>query len=89
MAESTPRAHKLTLSQGEKLTVTGVGEILQFEPESAVMFTPLGDLLVQGRQLQLKTLTPEDGQVTITGQITDVGYLRQKSAKGFWGRLLG
>lgn len=89
MAEQNPLSHKLTLSQGEKLTVTGVSQIKQFEPQSAVMETPLGDLLVQGQQLQLKTLTPEDGQVVITGQITDLGYLRRKPEKSFWGRLLG
>lgn len=89
MADTTSIPHKLTLSEGSKLTVTGVTEVRELLPHSALLSTPLGDLLVQGKDLELKTLTPEDGQLILTGTVTDIGYLRSRPKKSFWGRLLG
>ena len=46
------------------------------------MRTPLGDLTVQGAQLQLKSLTPEGGNVTVQGQIDAFSYEHPRT--GSW-----
>ena len=43
--------------------MTGVTEVVSFEDTAVVLQTALGDLVVQGHGLQLKTLSVEGGQV--------------------------
>ena len=66
--------HSLTLQNREKLTLTGVSEVTSFDDTAVLMRTPLGDLLVQGQQLQLKTLTLDGGNVAVEGQIAAINY---------------
>lgn len=84
----TDMSHKLTLSERNKLTVTGVTEVVSFDENEALLRTPLGALVVQGEQLQLKNLSPEDGQVGVEGQITALLYEEMRTG-GFWRRLFG
>lgn len=81
--------HRVTLSERKKLTMTGVSEVVSFEEDSVVMKTALGTLLVQGRDLQLKTLSPEQGQVEIAGTVSALSYEEPKHTGGWIKRLLG
>lgn len=78
--------HKLTLNERSKLTLTGVTEVVSFEEDGVILKTALGTLIVQGRQLQLKTLSLEGGQVDVTGSISALIYEEPK--KGGWTRRL-
>ena len=82
-------AHTVTLHEGKLLTVTGVTEVVSFDENEALLHTPLGTLAVQGRELQLKKLTPEGGQIGVEGQITGLFYEEPKKQGGLWGRLWG
>ena len=80
--------HKLTLDERKKLTMTGVTEVVSFDENTVVLHTSLGTLLVQGRQLQLKTLTLDGGSVAVEGEIGALHY--EEPRQGGWlGRLLG
>lgn len=81
--------HKLTLQERTKLTVTGVREVTGFDEETVVANTDFGTLVVQGSGLKLKTLSPEDGQVTVTGQVTALLYEDSRPNRSFWQRLMG
>lgn len=89
MTQEQQLPHKLTLSQRSALTVTGVTEVVRFEEDAAVLETAMGTLLVHGRQLQLKTLSADGGQVTVEGQVTALIYEQQKRNGGWLQRLLG
>ena len=80
--------HKLTLNERKSLTVTGVTEVVSFDENAVIMHTGLGSLMVHGSGLQLKNLSAEGGQVSITGTITALIYEEPKSG-GFFRRLLG
>ena len=84
MTEQT-MPHSLTLSDRKKLTLTGIAEVVSFDDTCVVMRTDLGDLIVQGQQLQLKTLNPEGGGVTVEGEIIALFY-EQKRVSGKLGR---
>ena len=84
MDEQLP--HKLTLSERSQLTMTGVTEVVRFDDTTVVLRTCLGSLIVQGQQLQLKTLMPEGGNVTLEGEITAISYEAPRAA-GWLGRL--
>lgn len=86
MAEQT-LPHSLTLHERKKLTLTGITEVVSFDENSVVMHTPLGTLVVQGSGLQLKTLTPEGGAVTVTGEVTDLSYEQLRAPGGWLSRL--
>ena len=88
MAEPQNLPHALTLTERKKLVLTGVTEVVSFDETIVLMHTPLGTLSVQGSGLQLKTLTPDGGNVTITGEISDLSYEQPRST-GWFGRFFG
>ena len=75
--------HKLTLNERKNLTMTGVTEVISFDENAVVLRTSLGTLIVQGSQLQLKTLSLDGGQVAVDGVITGLNYEEPRS-KGSW-----
>ena len=81
--------HKLTLSERNVLTMTGASEVISFDDSAVILRTSLGNLTVQGKELKLKTLMPEGGQVTVTGRISAVSYEEPRAPGGFWRRLFG
>ena len=80
--------HKLQLNERRQLTMTGVTEVVSFDEGAVVLRTSLGMLIVQGRELHLKTLSPEGGQVEIEGTVTALSYEEPRSG-GWRQRLFG
>lgn len=80
--------HKLALDQREKLTVTGVAEVVSFDENCVVLRTGLGTLVVQGTQLQLKQLTLEGGNVAVEGRIGSLVYEEPRPSGGWLSRLV-
>lgn len=89
MAEQTALPHKLTLSERSRLTMTGVSEVVSFDENAVVLHTAQGTLVVQGQGLQLKNLSPEGGQVAVSGTVTALVYEEPRAAGGWFRRLLG
>lgn len=89
MAEQTALPHKLTLRERQQLTMTGVSEVVSFDENAVVLHTAQGTLLVQGEGLQLKNLSPDGGQVAISGKVTALSYQEPRPAGGWLRRLIG
>ena len=89
MAEQNVFPHKLSLNERKELTVTGVTEVVSFDEESVVLKTSLGTLIVHGRQLQLKTLSTNGGQVEISGTVSALIYQQNKPTGSWVRRLFG
>ena len=88
MAE-TPMAQGLVLDQRKKLTMTGVTEVLRFDDAAVVLRTELGILTVLGRDLRLKTLSTDGGQMAVTGEVTALSYEEPRNPGGWLRRLFG
>lgn len=71
--------HKLTLNQREKLTVTGVTEVVSFDENAVVLKTHPGTLFIHGEGLHLKTLSLEGGQMDVDGHIRALVYEEPKA----------
>lgn len=84
MAEQLHQPHKLTLNGRSNLTMTGVTEVASFDDGAVILHTELGTLVVQGRDLQLKTLSAEGGQVVIEGNVAALVYEEPRQHKGGW-----
>ena len=81
--------HKLTLNERTHLTMTGVTEVVSFDDASVVVKTGLGTLVVQGEDLQLKTLSLDGGQVAVDGKVSSLVYEQTREPGNLWRRLLG
>ena len=86
MDEQLP--HSLTLEERSRLTMTGVTEVVRFEDTAVVLRTCLGTLIVQGQQLQLKTLALEGGQVEVNGKVSALVYEQNRQGGSWLERLL-
>lgn len=76
--------HKLTLQDRKSLSMTGVNEVVSFEEDAVVLKTSLGTLTVHGQGLKLKTLSPQGGQVEVTGTVSALIYQEPRKRR-FWG----
>ena len=82
MAEEALLPHKLTLNERKTLTMTGATEVVSFDEGTVVLKTTLGMLTIHGRQLQLKNLSPEGGQVGVEGVVSALIYQEVRPAGG-------
>ena len=83
-----PLPHRLTLAERNKLTVTGVTEVVSFDDREVVLQTGMGILTVQGSQLQLKTLSLEGGQMEVEVSVSALVYEEARQG-GWFSRLFG
>lgn len=89
MAQEDQMPHKLQLNERRQLTMTGVTEVVSFDEGAVILQTSLGTLVVQGRGLQLKTLSLEGGQVAVDGNISALTYEEPRQSGGWRRRLFG
>lgn len=80
---------KLTLEQRERLTVTGVSEILRFDETTVVMRLEREVLTVRGQTLSLRQLAPDSGRVEVRGIVDQVSFEQATGKGGFFSRLFG
>ena len=74
--------HKLSLDQRKSLTMTGVTEVVSFDENTVVLKTSLGVLTIHGRQLQLKNLSLDGGQVAVDGVVSALIYEEPRPTGG-------
>ena len=89
MANEANYPHELRLENREKLTVSGVREVESFDENAVAVVTAQGLLVIRGEGLQLKSLSPEGGQICVRGMIGSLDYEEARSAGGFLKRLFG
>lgn len=77
----------LRLQERNKLTMTGVSEVVRFEENLVVLQTNLGMLNIHGQGLQLKNLSLEGGQAAVEGQISALIFEEPRD-RGLLGRFL-
>ena len=78
----------LILENREKLTITGVVDVLSFDDQSVIVETQLGLLTIKGEDLRINKLSLDSLEVIIEGQIFNLGYSDDNLKKNS-GSLLG
>jgi len=86
--ERDQQFHRVVLSERQTLTVTGVSEVVSLDETAVYMQTVQGGLTVHGQQLRLKNLTPDGGQLSLSGKIAALVYEEPGSKGGWFSRLL-
>ena len=80
-------AHKLTLWERNRLSLSGVDEVVSFDENAVVLHTCMGTLTIQGQGLHLKTLSLEGGQVEVDGEVSSLSYEDPGTNAGWLQRL--
>ena len=84
------REHNIKINNRREIEINGVKEIDSFDNEEFLLETVMGFLAIRGRNLHMKNLNVELGNVSIEGKIFDLVYLdqgQQEKSKGFFGKL--
>lgn len=81
--------HKLTVSEREAVTVTGVQEVVGFDESAVQLNTSRGELWIHGSGLRLKNLDPTDGCLQVTGSVTALIYQQTRARGGWLSRIFG
>lgn len=80
----------LILENREKLSISGVLDVLSFDDQIVILETELGLLTVKGENLRINKLSLDTAEVIIDGEIYNLGYsekdMSEKSG-GFLGKI--
>ncbi len=68
------RQHSLILDNREKLKISGVDHVHNFNSELIVIESVAGIITVKGEELDVKKLNIEEGHIAIIGQINSLDY---------------
>ncbi len=79
----------LILENREKLTITGVLDVLSFDDQIVIVETQLGLLTIKGDDLRINKLSLDSLEVIIEGQIFNLGYSDEDINKKNSGSILG
>lgn len=64
----------LILENKEKLTITGVRDVLSFDDQLVIVDTELGMLTVKGENIKINKLSIDTGDVIVEGEISNLNY---------------
>lgn len=73
--------HNLILENRKGLSISGITDVDSFDEKAICLYTQLGELTIQGRELHIDAMSVETGDMTITGDIWAIIY-GDKDKKG-------
>jgi sporulation protein YabP len=89
MTDEKKLMHNLILENKHNLTITCVTYVDCFDDRIVRLFTQMGELTIQGKDLHVNSVNVETGDVAIEGDITAIiyGNAQSSSPVSFFGRL--
>ena len=79
----------IILENRNKLTVSGVKDVLSFDDQVVMIATDLGLLTVKGEDLKINKLNIDTSEVKVEGKINNLSYSENtlKSEGGLFGKI--
>ena len=71
----------IILENRKNLSISGITDVDSFDEKEISLYTQLGELTIQGRELHIDSMSVETGDMTITGDIWALIY-GDKDKKG-------
>ena len=68
------KGHTLTATDRERITVSGVSEVVSFDESNVRLITVCGILNLEGEGLRIHVLNTKEGSVAVTGKLNGVLY---------------
>jgi len=66
--------HNLILENRNVLSMTGVTDVDSFDENTIVLFTQLGELTIQGKDLHINSMSVETGNLSVEGDVWSLVY---------------
>ena len=79
----------LILENREKLSISGVLDVLSFDDQIVILETELGLLTVKGENLRINKLSLDTAEVIVDGELYSLGYSEKNLEKKSGGGILG
>lgn len=91
MMTNTNIIQNLVLENREKLSISGVLDVLSFDDQVVIVETELGLLTIKGENLRINKLSIDTSEVVVEGEIYNLAYsendLDKKSSGSFLGKI--
>ncbi len=71
---STNVVQNVILENREKLSISGVLDVLSFDDQIVILETELGLLTIKGDNLRINKLSLDTAEVIIDGEVYNIGY---------------
>lgn len=71
----------IILENRNKLSVSGVKDVLSFDDQVVIMETELGLLTVKGENIKINKLSIDTSEVIVEGEINSLSYSEQNKIK--------
>ncbi|NLP26413.1 MAG: sporulation protein YabP [Clostridiales bacterium] len=81
--------HNVIMENRKTLSISGVTDVDNFDDKTILLYTQMGELVIQGRNLHINSMSVETGEMSIEGDIWSLSY-GDKDKKGpisFLGKL--
>ncbi|MBR3255321.1 MAG: sporulation protein YabP [Clostridia bacterium] len=72
----------LILENREKLSISGVNDVLSFDDQVVMVETELGLLTVKGENLKINKLSIDTSEVIVEGEINYLAYTEKNADRG-------
>jgi len=82
--------HSLHVDRRERVTVTGMIDVISFDEESVIGETEMGVIIIRGGNLHVNKISLDNGEMAVSGEIDSVTYENPggpAKAKSVLGRL--
>lgn len=80
------QVHEITLSSREKISISGVLEVVSAQGNVVCVKTNMGNLQIQGTGLRVDKLSLDDGVLMVDGKVNGIKYPGGEK-KNFFARL--
>ena len=85
------RTHKFMMTNRRSGNITGIKDVISFDLKEILVDTTQGILSIKGRDMHVKRLTLEKGEIDIEGQIISFTYKDiddgQKNSESFFSKM--
>ena len=72
--KTAAKNQNIILENRKNLTISGITDVDSFDEKEISLYTQLGELSVQGRELHIDSMSVETGDMTITGERWAIVY---------------
>ncbi len=86
MSENQNKIQNVILENREKISISGIKEVKNFDEEIINLDTELGELTIKGQNLHISKMDVESGDIRITGNIFGLIY-NDNVKSSFWSKV--
>lgn len=76
------RHHNINIFDREKISISGVLNVVSFDDETVILESDLGLLTIKGDGLHINKLNLEEGEVSIEGELINLNYSDRSGLMG-------